>query len=97
MFKLSYCWKCEEIKNNHKVLNNKLPENVCDVLGKYDKCQTCKASIELNQHYEKEYTENKDHFRARKVISYLLMQFISDEYDEPTFTTRDYRNIIKRT
>ena len=97
MFKLTYCWKCEEIKDNHKILTHKLPADVCDILGEYEKCQVCEACTELNQRYEKECRENEDQFRARKIITYLLTQFRSDETDEPTFTTREYKNIIKKS
>ena len=35
MLKLSHCWKCQELKDNHKVLNI-LPADVTDMLGIYD-------------------------------------------------------------
>ena len=30
MFKLTYCWKCEEIKEQHKALTKMLPDDFCN-------------------------------------------------------------------
>ena len=97
MYKLSYCWKCEEIKETHKVLNAKLPEGLVETLGDYEKCKSCEASIKHNERILEKWNKNEDHYRARQVIKSLLIQFIDEYINQPTFTTRDYKNIIKRT
>ena len=30
---MSYCWKCEEIKEQHKLLNKMLPDDVVELIG----------------------------------------------------------------
>ena len=52
MYKLSYCWKCEEIKENHKVLNAMMPEEVIETVSKYEKCRKCTLAHKFNEKLE---------------------------------------------
>ena len=96
MFKMSYCWKCEEIKEQHKLLNKMLPDDVVELIGDYEKCNNCNGCIYFNDHYKKPYEENKDHFKARITIHFLIsLTKIFDEYAmKPKLTMHDYKYII---
>ena len=48
IFKTTYSWKCEEIKQQHKTLNKILPDNVCEMLSNYEKCKTCAKLKNIN-------------------------------------------------
>ena len=97
MFKLTYCWKCEEIKEQHKTLNKMLPENICNMLGDYEKCKNCHGCIYFNDHYKEPYEENKDHYMARITIHFLLMKVLDNNTMKPRLTTHDYKYIIQNS
>ena len=44
MFKFENCWKCDEM-NKVRVLNNKLPIDICNRVFEYDKCNKCRKKI----------------------------------------------------
>ena len=96
MFKLTYCWKVEEIKGQHKTLNKLLPDDIRDMLGKYEMCKKCERFITYHQQYKTNWENNKDHYRARKTIRYLLFDFVDSNTNEPILTTRDYKNITNK-
>ena len=94
MFKLTYCWKCEEIKEQHKTLNKLLPNDVCNMLGDYEKCKNCNQCIYFNDHYKERYEENKDHFKARITIHFLMIKVFDNNTNKPRLTMHDYKYII---
>ena len=95
MFKLdTYCWKCEEIKENYKVLNAMLPDDLVETLSKYEKCNNCNGCIYFNDHYKESYEENKDHFKARITIHFLMYKILNNSAMKPKLTMQDYKYII---
>ena len=97
MFKMSYCWKCEEIKEQHKLLNKMLPDDVVELIGDYEKCNNCNGCIYFNDHYKKSYEENEDHFKARITIHFLLYKILNNDGMKPKLTMQDYKYIIHNT
>ena len=98
MFKMSYCWKCEEIKERHKALNQILPDNVCEMLGDYDKCKCCSRIIRLNKSFElnKSRDENKDnkYFKHEAIFERITNKRPINELD---ITIQYFKIIIKRS
>ena len=97
MFKMSYCWKCEEIKERHKTLNQILPDNVCEMLGDYDKCKCCSRIISFNKKFElnKSRDENKDnkYFKHEVIFERITNK---KPINELPYTIQDFKTIIKR-
>ena len=89
MFKMSYCWKCEEIKDRHNLLNKMLPDDVCILLGKYDTCKICKRNI---HYYERCFNENES-----KVSQILLHMRYHNSDIETNIHNTHYNYIIKRS
>ena len=84
---MSYCWKCEEIKEQHKLLNKMLPDDVCKMLGDYEMCGQCTYYIEMNQ--ENIYSGAKE-----KIQGIVRDARAKDYYCK---SIRDFKNIIKRS
>ena len=56
MFKFESCWKCEE-PNKVRVLNIKLPIDICNRVCEYNKCDKCmKKMVEMADILMKTYT-----------------------------------------
>ena len=85
------------MKEQHKTLNKLLPDDIRDMLGKYEMCKKCERFITYHQQYKTNWENNKDHYRARKTIRYLLFDFVDNNTKEPILTTRDYKNITIRS
>ena len=94
MFKLSYCWKCEKIKEQHKLLNKMLPDDLVELVSDYEKCNNCNDCIYFNDHYKEPYEENKDHFKARITIHFLMYKILNNSAMKPKLTVHDYKYII---
>ena len=98
MFKMSYCWKYEEIKGRHKTLNQILPDIVCDMLENYKICKTCTRMIYLNKNFElhKLKHENKDneYFKHEVIFERITNK---KPINELSYTIQDFKIIIKRT
>ena len=95
MYKLGYCWKCEEIKEQHKKLNKLLPDTVCELLNDYNKCETCEEVIDQNEKYEKHKLKNKnkdnEYYKHEKILKRVSRQLIFSR-----MSIKDYKFMIKR-
>ena len=95
MFKLTYCWKCEEIEEQHKTLNKILPDNVCNMLGDYETCKTCSRMVYLNKNFElhKLKHENKDnkYFKHEVIFDRITNKKPINELE---YTIQDFKIII---
>ena len=90
MFNVKFCCiKCEEIKEKHKILNNILPDDFCNMLGKYNSCEKCRR--------KKDYAENaldKDQSKISRILLHMI-------FHNPDIKTNihhtHYKYIIKRS
>ena len=92
MFKFENCWKCEEM-NKVKVLNSKLPIDICNRVCEYDKCDRCMKKIETMEHLDKLKTfSNLNKFqKIRRHMTYRNFHI------DTNMDRRKYKNIIRRS
>ena len=92
MFKFGECWKCNTIQNS-KILNHKLPFDVCQRICEYNKCDTCRNKIETMNNFDESSYWSKGN-KVQRIILHLLFR----NFDIDTrMDRRKYKNIIKRS
>ena len=109
MYKLGYCWKCEEEnKTRHNTLCFKLPvelvEKQIKPFNEYHICNNCTWAIRMNKRDTElygDFTKNKTHYLISQIIRKMLDRFLDvwtcDDVELLFMTRRDYRNIIKQS
>ena len=109
MYKLGYCWKCEEEnKTRHNTLCFNLPvelvEKQIKPFNEYHICNNCTWAIRMNKRDTElygDFTKNKTHYLISQIIRKMLYRFLDvwtcDDVELLFMTRRDYRNIIKQS
>ena len=92
MLKFENCWKCEEM-NKTRVLNNKLPIDICIRVCEYDKCDKCRKKILEIEDFD----ENPKLSKLSKVQKILIHLLYRNHDIETNMTRRKYKNIIRRS
>ena len=62
-----YCVKCEEIKERYSTLNELLPNNVCEMLGEYDRCEKCKRKTDYSEN-----SLNEDKSKISRILLHMI-------------------------
>ena len=94
---MSYCWKCEEIKEQHKLLNKMLPDDVVELVSDYDKCDLCTCHINLNKRFLRDVKKNDNDafYGIRRKITRIIEKSEGEDYY--CNSMQDLKNIIKRS
>ena len=92
MFKFENCWKCEEM-NKVKVLNSKLPIDICNRVCEYDKCDKCRNKIEDIEDFD----ENPKLSKLNKVQKIMIHLLYRNHDIDTNMDRRKYKNIIRRS
>ena len=90
MFKFGTCWKCEEI-NKVRVLNSKLPIDICNRVCEYDKCDKCRNKIEDIEDFD----ENPKLSKLNKVQKIIIHLQYRNCHLDTNMDRRKYKNIIR--
>ena len=76
-----------------KVLNNKLPIDICNRVCEYDKCDKCREKIETMN----DFNEDSYWSKSNKVQRILLHLYYHNHDIDTHMDRRKYKNIIRRS
>ena len=78
---------------NSKILNHKLPFDLCQHICEYDKCDTCRNKIETMNNFDENSYLSKGNKVQRIILHSLFRNFDIDTRKD----RRKYKNISKRS
>ena len=90
MFKFESCWKCDEM-SNVRVLNSKLPIDICNRVCEYDKCDKCRKKIMEMENFDVAFSKLN---KVQKTIIHLKYRNFRIDTN---MDRRKYKNIIRRS